>query len=60
MDVKVRAAVAAGFEGISVSGLAAELGMSRRCEVPPVCRSRGLRGLVGGLLMVGVFPFDGW
>lgn len=30
MDVKVRAAVAAGFEGISVSGLAAELGMSRR------------------------------
>lgn len=29
-------------------------------EVPPICRSRGLRGLVGGLLMVGVLPFDRW
>ena len=29
-------------------------------EVPPVCRSRGLRGLVDGLLMVGVLPFDRW
>ena len=29
-------------------------------EVPPDCRSRGSRGLVGGLLTVGVVPFDEW
>ncbi|MCP3994610.1 MAG: IS481 family transposase [bacterium] len=30
MDVKLRAAIAAGFDGISISGLSAELGVSRR------------------------------
>jgi hypothetical protein len=34
--------------------------MRREDEVPPVCRSRGLRGLFGGALIVGVLPIDRW
>lgn len=47
MDVKVRAAVAAGFEGISILQLAAELGVSRRWiyELQRRFEADGLEGL---------------
>jgi len=47
MDVRLRAAVAAGFEGISISDLAVELGVSRRWIYELRCRfeADGLAGL---------------